>query len=497
MKTGWLEWSARARSKADQWSRLQVLAVLVGVFGVSRVIFYASGVRFDDSMLTVGWQHLDVELLRHRLLESLLYLHSQPPGYNMFLGAVLKIAGASSGTAFALLHHAMGAALYVATFALMRRVAVPRWFAFGVATVFALSPSFVVYENWLFYTFPLALVLTWSALAFGRAVEKGELGACAVFAMLVALLGATQSLFHLAFVVATVAALVLLGPPRARRGAVLAVVCAPVALLLAVYVKNAVVFDQFVASSWLGSNVAIDRVDAVPLAERELLVNAGALSAVSLYKPFSPPEDYPAEYRAVAPSFARIPALSALRKTGGAPNYNHAGYIAISRRYLADTKTILRTHPRILLRALFRGWYFYFHSSSNYYFLLPQFEASPLLSAERWVYDRLLYGLVPTKGICIFLALGIPLVVAYGARAAWRGAVGLDKAQRALLGYVAVVATYVAVTANLLNATENMRIRFMTDPLLVALLGFFSWSVVVSRLSARWRLAGRAGEVAP
>lgn len=464
----------------DRWPRRWVLALLAGVFVLSRGIFYLSGVRFDDSMLETGWQHLDVELLRDRLLESVFYQHSQPPAYNLLLGGVLKVArNAGAGTAFAVIHHVMGAGLYAVTYALLRRIGSTRRLAFIVATAFALSPSFVAYENWLFYTFPLALLIACSALALYRAVARGGLVACALFGTLVALLGATQSLFHLAFVAGAIAALAALGPPRTTRWAALAVAGLPVTMLLAVYVKNAVVFGEFGASSWLGSNVAIDRVDAVPLAERRALVESGRLSPVSLLKPFSPPEDYPAEFRSVPPRFADIPALSALRKTGGAPNYNHAGYIAISRHYLADTWTVLLTHPRILSRSLWRGWYLYFNSSSDYYFLEPQFRASPLLSAERWVYDHILYGVVPRKGICLFLVFGIPWVVACAARVAFggAGATGLDKAQRALLAYIVVVVCYVAVTANLLNMAENMRIRFMTDPLIVVLLGFFLGSL--------------------
>ena len=62
------------------------------MFGLSRVIFFFCGVRYNANLLFQGWQFLDVELLKHRLLESLYYQHSQPPLFNLFLGLVLKAA---------------------------------------------------------------------------------------------------------------------------------------------------------------------------------------------------------------------------------------------------------------------------------------------------------------------------------------------------------------------------------------------------------------------
>jgi len=67
------------------------VAAVVAVFTISRLAAYDSGVRFDASpLLTYAWHTIDRDLLRHRLLESLFYLHSQPPGYNALLGVAMK-----------------------------------------------------------------------------------------------------------------------------------------------------------------------------------------------------------------------------------------------------------------------------------------------------------------------------------------------------------------------------------------------------------------------
>src|SRR5258707_6743692 len=55
-------------------------------FALSRVLYYWAGVRFDARPIDHFFQFLDPELLRYRLLESLLYLHIQPPGLNLAVG---------------------------------------------------------------------------------------------------------------------------------------------------------------------------------------------------------------------------------------------------------------------------------------------------------------------------------------------------------------------------------------------------------------------------
>lgn len=62
------------------------LAWLITAFGLTHVMYYAMGVRFDEASLLTFAQYLDTELLKHNLLESLLYLHSQPPCSICFWG---------------------------------------------------------------------------------------------------------------------------------------------------------------------------------------------------------------------------------------------------------------------------------------------------------------------------------------------------------------------------------------------------------------------------
>ena len=61
-------------------------ALLSLVFVLSRIGYYLLGVRFRCSAVLHFWQFVGPELLKYRLLESLYYLHIQPPDFNLYKG---------------------------------------------------------------------------------------------------------------------------------------------------------------------------------------------------------------------------------------------------------------------------------------------------------------------------------------------------------------------------------------------------------------------------
>ena len=90
-------------------------------------------------------------LLKRKLGESLLHLHGQPPLFNLYLGTAL--ATGQERAVFIVTFLLCGLAVYAGSFLLMRRLGVSAVLAFALATWLAVSPAFVAYENWLFYTY--------------------------------------------------------------------------------------------------------------------------------------------------------------------------------------------------------------------------------------------------------------------------------------------------------------------------------------------------------
>ena len=223
---------------------LRVCAYLALPYFLSQFVYHAAGIRFDSTPLQAYPQYIDPPLLEQKLLRSLFYLHSQPPLFNMFLGLVAKLAPAEArGDVFAVVFLVAGYVLYCTTVLLPRRLGVPMWMAAVLGTVFMFSPSFVLYEHWLFYEFPLASLLAVTVLALHQALLRPRAGWVVASCALLAILCGTRSAFHLVYYLGMVTLLVAFRPwGRAQTAEIAGAFLVPVVLL---YVKNLLLFGVF------------------------------------------------------------------------------------------------------------------------------------------------------------------------------------------------------------------------------------------------------------
>ena len=127
------------------------VAVLAGAFVISRLAAFLAGVRFDAGFLDLALQHLDNAMLRDHLVESIWYLHTQPPLWNLVLGLVLDFSPLDPGVSFGLLFLTLGAVLVGVTYRLLVRLRVRRLVALVATIVITCSPTTIHYENWLSY----------------------------------------------------------------------------------------------------------------------------------------------------------------------------------------------------------------------------------------------------------------------------------------------------------------------------------------------------------
>ncbi|MFC1890656.1 hypothetical protein ACFL4G_12960, partial [Thermodesulfobacteriota bacterium] len=247
----------------EKTPRERVLFFMVLLFLAAHAVYYCLfGIRLYHGPLFNYFELLDPELLRHNLLESCFYLHSQPPLFNLFLGIVLKLFPESPVVAFQVLYTFFGLALYLSLFLLLRRLDVSRPLSLVLSTLFMISPSFVLYENWLFNTFPLALILVGSALLFHDLVDRGgRLTTTAFFVSLLLLCG-IMSIFHLSYYCLVAGALVIAVSDRRRM--ILSAALVPLVLILSLYLKNYLLFDRFAASSWMGMHLWSTTVRSIP-----------------------------------------------------------------------------------------------------------------------------------------------------------------------------------------------------------------------------------------
>ena len=471
--------------------RAGTLALLAGAFFfLYQVGLYLAGIQFDVNCLTWFLHFADPELLKTRLLETCYYFHIQPPLFNLFIGLGLKLGGASYVGLFLCVYMVMGYLLYLVTLFLMVRLGGLQSLSLVLSTLFMISPSFVLYEYWIFYSFPCTLVLIMSAWLLPDIVTRVPTWHTLLFFVCLMLLCGLWSLFHLLWFFVIITGVCIAARGYRRKVVLLALV--PFLLVVALYAKNYVLFGNFGPSTIMGRNLWINTVGNMRWTDRERLINTGVLSEVSRYARWNDIDIYPPEYREIH-GFEGIPVLRNTMKSDGVHNFNHLAQLNISNAYLRDAKAGLRVDPLSLVRSMAISTYGYFRPPSTYFENCWNWR---ILARLGVFYDYVCFGKLPVdlRNVLpmarvtgsppyLFLLLGLPLLFLYGMFCVWQGRSGgqsFDAAQRWLLAYMLFNILYVAAVGIVFDFAETQRYRFSTDPFSLVFLG-----IVLQRLMER------------
>ncbi len=454
------------------------LAYVITAFVLSRIACFILGVRFDIGPLDYYWQFIDPQLLRTNLLESLYYLHSQPPLFNLFLGIVLKLFAGQEALAFHVIYLLFGLTLSISLYLLMKDLGLSGRLSSILTIIFVASPSCILYEDFLFYTYPVAAVLCLAALLLHRYLKFGRFHHLVIFFALLALLVFTRSVFHLAWF--AVLTLPLIWYQRKNWKKIALVAGVPFLLCFLLYAKNAHEFGSFSSSTWFGMNFARLTTWRLPLSERFSLIDQGKLSTLSVVKPFRKLETYQRHSHVPLAEPTGIPVLDQTQKSSGAPNLNNLTYINISKQYRRDALYVLPRYPGAYIGSLFESLMIYFIPTSSYSFLKDNRQKIGVIDR---VYNLILCGqLQYEKEITddrAFLNMGLltallyVAVIVYGfvmlRQAFRRRATGSAYALTLLFIWLNVV--YVTIVGNAFELGENNRFRFVVDPFFLVLLG--------------------------
>ncbi len=467
------------------------LAVLVGYAGTR--VFYASlGITFDTNPLRFFWQYLDPVLLREHLWQSVFYQHIQPPLFNLYLGLGLKLDHPHFFHAAAI---AFGLMLHLSIFALARRLWVRPWLAATSAIAFALSPASILMETWLFYTYPVAALLVFSAVLLHRGLRESSWALFfALFTM--ALIVLTRSLFHLVWMLA-VTALVLFAARRKLRA--LAIALIPLALAGSVYAKNWVVFGRPVASTWMGFSLSRLTTTKLDPTERAELMRDGTLSDLARFPPWMTIERYPSAYREVPEKWAHIPVLSEpMHEDGIHPNFNHGAYVHIAELFAHDARVVLEREPELYWDNVQHAWQLHFLPIHDYTFFHDRRRAAgPKMRAVEQLYEAAtgsgfadwdgeepMPAVNERPGWLWAVATVLALLVAL--RLAWRRR--RARAESATLLFSAMTIVFVGLVGNSLEVGENNRFRFLSEPLTWVLVTLML-ERLLTQLEHVWRAA--------
>jgi hypothetical protein len=323
------------------------LIVVVGGFVVSQVAYYAIGIRFDAIALHPRgssedlWQLLDTPLLSHDLVQSVWYLHSQPPLFNLYCGILLHLPLGMQQPVAAGCFLILGLLLAGSTYLLLAELHVPPRVSAAVSLVVIANPATILYENWLSWSYPAASVLTAGAYCCARFMKTRRtgwgVGCLTCFAMVVL----DDSTYQWVWMVAVMAALFFYMRPMWRQ--VFLVTAIPLLLVGGWYAKNAVIFGTATTSSWFGMNVASTTIARAPQVQLKQLVLEGHLSPIATKIPFEPVGVYDPQF--VHTGTTGIRTLDSRLKSDGATNYNNLAYVAVSNLYLQADLAYIRMYP--------------------------------------------------------------------------------------------------------------------------------------------------------
>lgn len=469
----------------DRWA----IGALVTAYVLSRVLAYTAGVRFDLAPMATSWQILDPVLLRHNLLESLVYMPGQPPLYNLLLGVVVKLSALTGGGDFATaaLFRVIFAGCALATvlllYAVLRRLGAGVGIATGVAALFMCSPALILYESLPYYTLPVIALLgliVWLFDGCMRAFTPGR--ALALFLAMTVLIY-TRSMFQIQWFIVLVGFCTLVLPGYRRT--VLLAAALPLVLIVALYAKNYAVIGEFSTSDWMGMSLAKLTTLELDRDQRRQLVAEGRMTPLALDdKAYDIPESY--EGTVVKHPDTGIAVLDYKRKSTDHINFNYLPYAEISRMYRHDALVAIRTNPSVYFNSMGTAWLMFWRPASDYPFLKDNRRA--IEPWGRW-YGRIIGGqpvypdnprfeLKPGT-IGIFIAIGYVLAVLFGLgmliRALWRRRVS---ASDATLIFVWLNIMYVSVIGNALEIDENQRFRFSINPMICVLLTIGGYRLV-------------------
>jgi hypothetical protein len=445
-----------------------LMLILAISFGLSRIIYFLAGVRFDLTPLLWFWQLIDPILLKKHLLQSVYYLHTQPPLFNLFAGALLKLSSGPGPVLFYFIYLLMGLMMCLFLFLTMRRLGVSQRIATLLSLIFIVSPSAVLYENWFFYTYPLAATVTICVYFLHRFLSNPQLKTGFLFFLLLSVLILTRTLFHLIWFLVVVLFLIHYRKDLTRKICIAASI--PFFLVVFVYAKNVIVFGTLPSSTTLGISFFKMASARTSPADLKQLVKQQKLSNAALVRPYSWLSTYSADLRSVPQT--DIPVLDQTIRTTGFNNYNNLAYHTIAKNYFTDALYLIRHYPLRYLSSVVESFKIFFRSSSDYVFLNANQKRIEL---PNQLFDTILYGRLPIHSgrTCWFLLTGYFLVIGGSLvkSATYLKTGTFDRNASLTILFMAANVLYVAVLGNFLEVDDNNRYRFEIEPFFVILLG--------------------------
>jgi hypothetical protein len=463
------------------WRVRSDLQIVAGLFIASTALYALLGVRFDDR--AVGMHFIDTQLLTDRLLESLWFYHGSPPMLNLLTGIGLKLFGGHAAGFFSVVFHVLGFVVALCIHAITLQLSKSRVTAVVTTALVVFSPSFVLYENVLFYDFLALALLTFVTFALCRYLQTLSTAWCHAFFVLAGTLLLTRSMFHLAWMLVVAGALVAVAWQHRRQ--ILLAAAVPLLVVTLWYGKNYYYFGTFGASTWVGLGLSNITTLLVPKRELAPLIQEGKLSEWALVSRY---RDDQILFMTNQRPPTGIPVLDQVKKSSGEYNLNFRDIPVVDRYYTADALTVIREFPSLYVLGLVMANRQYFSPTDMNDFFTPGNKAA--VRPMQVILDPLLAGTSPrtafmeqphfgfTGRYTIPVNTSVPLIFAwllvfsYGYWYARKGILSGETQARpdaVVIGFVVLTAAYLYAVSTAIEFSENFRYRVVVEPLFFAL----------------------------
>ncbi|HEV2199848.1 MAG TPA: hypothetical protein VGR73_08495 [Bryobacteraceae bacterium] len=472
----------------------------MAAFLASRILYHFAGIRFDASPVAIYWQYIDPVLMRTRLVESLFYLHMQPPGFNLAVGLVVKFFPSSYAAVLQIIYLILGVLIAFLLLHLMRLFRVPEWIAATLTVLFVVNPGCVLYENLAIYEYPILFLLLLAAIALFRFSRAPTVRHSLEFFALILALVLMRNQFHLLYVLFLAAALLAVFP-RARR-AVLVGALPVIALIFSLYLKNWILFHAFTASTWAGMATGVTTTFQLTPEEADRLVRGGVVTPLARIPPFSDLKSY-VGYVDAAPATG-IPVLDQAETSTGHANFNNPTYLKLHDLYLANSESIWLHYPVAYVRSVLIAWFAYFLPTSDMHSFddvrpriqsFDRFFSAVIFGQFRQADSRKDLRAIKAAGGALrlpfytgtFLMVGLPLLILWASaqlalrrvRNRWK------KEESVLLGFMLFTILFATAISNFLSSFENNRYRFVLDGYYTVIAGLAITALITARRPGR------------
>jgi hypothetical protein len=469
--------------------------VVVAVYLVVRVAYWATGGGFTTAALRTSWQLLDLHRLTADPFGSVALLHIQPPAFNLFVGVVERWSPVSAAFTYQVLYLACGLVLVVTLRALLIELGCSDVAATVGTVVVALDPVLLSYENTVTYELPVATLLVVSGWCCARYARTRSTGHLVGFVAAITAAALTRALLHPVWLVAMVVLVVVAVRPRTGWKAIGAAAAIPVVLVGGWMLKNEVLFGEPTMSSILGGNLARGVIAPMPRTAVDRLVRDGTITPAARVRAFSAYSSYQPEIGPCHTHWTPT-VVRSLTKDDGISNFNSVCFLRVYRQEQHNALVLLRERPGDYLGTRYAPFSIHFfhdlapdrYHDNTTLRVLSDVWNPVLLRLGVTVHDggwtnNLIPGAPPpTIPMSVTLVLATAFVLGLGAAAGIRLVRHRARPGDLARTYLAVTVAFVALVSIATEYGENGRFRFLVDPIVIG------WAVaqVVTDVGA-WR----------